>query len=112
MLSSQTVLTVGKVRTSCNQLLGLLTSLQYLAGAGVVGCSLAVGGLWWFQRSLIYPSYAPQGSRIREWEWPIHWSYQQIVDSHGCNTAAEPFVTVAEQQRCPDPPTSVCHTKM
>ncbi|RSH89329.1 hypothetical protein EHS25_002441 [Saitozyma podzolica] len=36
---------------------------MYAAGASFAGLGLAAGGLWYFQRTLIYPAYAPSGSR-------------------------------------------------
>lgn len=47
MLSSNTALTIAK----------------YAFGASVTATTLAIGGLWYFQRSLIYPSGFPEGSR-------------------------------------------------
>lgn len=38
---------------------------QYTAGAGLIGSTLIATGLYLFQCRLIYPSYVPQGSRIR-----------------------------------------------
>ena len=35
-------------------------------GASVVGTGVVAGGLWYFQRSLIYPAYLPDGSRTRK----------------------------------------------
>ncbi|WWD09875.1 hypothetical protein V865_008004 [Kwoniella europaea PYCC6329] len=40
-----------------------LTVAKYLFGASVAATTLAAGGLWFFQRHLIYPSYVPEGSR-------------------------------------------------
>ena len=40
--------------------------LQYAAGAGLVGSTLAATGLYIFQCRLIYPSYVPEGSRKSE----------------------------------------------
>ncbi|WWC89792.1 uncharacterized protein L201_004718 [Kwoniella dendrophila CBS 6074] len=40
-----------------------LTAAKYLFGASVVATTLAAGGLWFFQRHLIYPAYMPDGSR-------------------------------------------------
>ena len=37
-------------------------------GASVVGTGVVAGGLWYFQRSLIYPAYLPDGSRTRKSE--------------------------------------------
>ncbi|KAK8858520.1 hypothetical protein IAR55_002747 [Kwoniella newhampshirensis] len=36
---------------------------KYAFGASVAATTLAAGGLWYFQRALIYPSYVPDGSR-------------------------------------------------
>jgi hypothetical protein len=47
MVSSSTALAVAK----------------YLLGATVTGTALVTGGLWYYQRSLIYPAYLPDGSR-------------------------------------------------
>ncbi|WVQ98966.1 hypothetical protein IAU59_006098 [Kwoniella sp. CBS 9459] len=47
MISSSTALMVAK----------------YALGATVTATALAAGGLWYFQRHLIYPSYVPDGSR-------------------------------------------------
>ncbi|OXG18939.1 BEM46 family protein [Cryptococcus neoformans Tu401-1] len=41
-----------------------LTVAKYALGASVTATILAIGGLWYFQRSLIYPSGFPEGSRI------------------------------------------------
>ncbi|WWC69226.1 uncharacterized protein I206_103163 [Kwoniella pini CBS 10737] len=40
-----------------------LTVAKYLFGTSVAVTSLAAGGLWFFQRHLIYPAYVPEGSR-------------------------------------------------
>ncbi|WVW82823.1 hypothetical protein I302_104835 [Kwoniella bestiolae CBS 10118] len=40
-----------------------LTVAKYLFGASVAATTLAAGGLWFFQRHLIYPGYVPDGSR-------------------------------------------------
>ncbi|WVF71946.1 hypothetical protein IAT40_006756 [Kwoniella sp. CBS 6097] len=36
---------------------------KYAFGATVTATALAAGGLWYFQRHLIYPAYVPDGSR-------------------------------------------------
>ena len=40
-----------------------LTSGQYVAGAGLLGSTIAATALYVFQCRLIYPSYVPEGSR-------------------------------------------------
>ncbi|KAI9631953.1 Alpha/Beta hydrolase protein [Dioszegia hungarica] len=39
------------------------TLLKYVAGTAATGSVLVAGGLWYFQRHLIYPSNLPSGSR-------------------------------------------------
>ncbi|ORY31353.1 Alpha/Beta hydrolase protein [Naematelia encephala] len=41
----------------------IYTCLRYAAGAGLAGAFLLAGGLWYFQRRLIYPADMPSGSR-------------------------------------------------
>ncbi|WVR05356.1 hypothetical protein IAU60_002370 [Kwoniella sp. DSM 27419] len=40
-----------------------LTVAKYFFGTSVAAVSIAIGGLWYFQRSMIYPSGFPEGSR-------------------------------------------------
>ncbi|WVQ80722.1 hypothetical protein IAT38_002827 [Cryptococcus sp. DSM 104549] len=47
MISSSTALTIAK----------------YAFGGSLTLATLAAGGLWYFQRHLIYPAYVPEGSR-------------------------------------------------
>ncbi|RXK41607.1 BEM46 family protein [Tremella mesenterica] len=42
----------------------LITTVKYILGTAGVGATLLAGGLWYFQRTLIYPSYVPKGSRL------------------------------------------------
>ncbi|TYJ58915.1 hypothetical protein B9479_000348 [Cryptococcus floricola] len=40
-----------------------LTLAKYALGTSAVGVTIALGGLWYFQRKLIYPSNLPEGAR-------------------------------------------------
>ncbi|WRT67359.1 uncharacterized protein IL334_004330 [Kwoniella shivajii] len=40
-----------------------LTIAKYIFGTSVAATTLAAGGLWFFQRHLIYPAYVPEGAR-------------------------------------------------
>ena len=58
-------------------------------GAGVAGTALVAGGLWYFQTSLIYPAYLPDGSRTRQ---SIFFSHKDPETKPGCTTASLPFL--------------------